>query len=139
MSVATRRTRVGDPLPSVSMQMSVEKFIAHEPKLLPAETIHSDLEAAAREGFRRPVAGGPMVMATIYRMMTSFLGEGWFRGGRTALKLTKPVYDIDFVTAKGVVTETIQEGSGLRIVCDVWVENQRRDKVIVGTASGLVP
>jgi acyl dehydratase len=139
MSVATRRTRVGDLLPAVSMQMSVDRFIAHEPKLLPAETIHSDLEAAAREGFRRPVAGGPMVMATIYRMMTSFLGEGWFRGGKAALKLTKPVYDIDFVTAKGVVTAASPEGTALRIACDVWVENQRREKVIVGTASGLIP
>src|SRR5262245_29142115 len=132
MTVATRRTRVGDLLPSVSMQMSVDKFIAHEPKLLPAETIHSDLEAAAREGFRRPVAGGPMVMATIYRMMTSFLGEGWFRGGKTALKLTKPVYDVDFVTAKGVVTATVPEGGVVRILCDVWVENQHHDRVIVG-------
>ena len=78
MSVATRRTRVGDLLPPVSMQMSVEKFIAHEPKLLPAETIHSDLEAAAREGFQRPVAGGPMVMATIYRMrVDGYLGQRW--------------------------------------------------------------
>lgn len=139
MAIATRETELGCTLPPISMQMSREKFRKHEPKQQPGRTIHDDDEAAAREGLPAPIAGGPMVAATIYRMMLAFLGEGWIKGGKIYLKFIKPVFEHDFVTAKGIVKEKVLEDSGVRLVCDVWAERQGGEKVIVGTASGLVP
>ena len=80
-----------------------------------------------------------MVAATIYRMMLSYFGEGWIKGGKISIKFIKPVFAQDFVTAKGTVQEKILEQGGVRLGCQVWAENQKGEKVIVGTASGLVP
>ncbi len=45
----------------------------------------------------------------------------------------------DFCVARGVVRGKEPEAGQVRIVCDVWIENRAGDKVIAGTASGLVP
>ena len=60
-------------------------------------------------------------------------------GGRYDITFRKPVFVTDFCVARAVVTKTEAEGDKLRVHCDVWVENQKADKVIAGTASGLVP
>ena len=45
----------------------------------------------------------------------------------------------DLITAKGYVTGTIPEGdTKLRVECEVWVETDKGEKVIVGQCSGLV-
>lgn len=139
MALVTRETQLGLMLPQISMQMSVEKFKKHEPKQQPNRTIHDDQEAAELEGLPAPVAGGPMVAATIYRMMLAFLEEGWIQGGQISLKFIKPVFAEDFITAKGIVKGKLLEEDGVRLTCEVWAENQKGEKVIVGSASGLVP
>ena len=40
---------------------------------------------------------------------------------------------------QGVLVGEASEGDSIRLECEVWVENQRGQKVIVGKASGLVP
>jgi hypothetical protein len=49
------------------------------------------------------------------------------------------VFVTDFCVARGRVTTREDEGDALRLHCDVWIENGKGDKVIVGSASGLVP
>jgi len=139
MVIATRDTKLGTKLPPISMQMSLQKQKERDPLEVPGRRgIHFDKEAAAREGLSAPALSGPMVAATISRMMTMFFGEGWIKGGKILLKFIRPVTPEDFVTAKGIVKAKALEDSGMRLICDVWVENQRGEKVIVGTASGLV-
>ena len=38
-----------------------------------------------------------------------------------------------------LLREKQREGDAVRYVFDVWVENELREKVVVGTASALVP
>ena len=75
----------------------------------------------------------------VTRAMMMCFGTGWVVGGRTSLKMIKPVYARNFVTAKGVLREKQPEGDGVRYAFDVWVENEQGQKVVVGTASALVP
>ena len=84
------------------------------------------------------MAIGPQVAALTFRQMRLCFGMGWMVGGRYDLSFRKPVFVTDFCVARGVVTKTAREGDQLRVHCDVWVENQKKDKVIVGTASALV-
>ncbi len=144
MAMITRSTEVGFDLPSISNQMLLEKWIEREdlqqkgnPGFHGAVNIHTDVKAARIEGLKAPVAGGPLLLSQLSRMMIAF-GEGWIKGGKLSAKIIRPAYSGDFVTAKGIIKEKIPENSGVRYVCDVWVEKQTGEKVIVGTASGLV-
>ena len=40
------------------------------------------------------------------------------------MTLVKGVYPGDTLTVKGVVTDKIPEGNAMRLVLDVWLENQ---------------
>ncbi len=141
----TKNTEVGYELPIVSNQMLLQQWIEREdmqqkgnPGFHGAVNIHTDLEAARLEGLKAPVAGGPLLLAQLSRMMTIAFGEGWVKGGKMSVKIAKPTYAGDFVTAKGIVKEKVAEKSGYRFICDVWVEKQSGEKAIVGTASGVV-
>lgn len=134
MSVLDRNVTAGYELPTVAKKFRLEDF-----KRADEKTIHTDYEAAAKEGLPAPVAIGPQVAALTFRQLRLCFGMGWIVGGRHDLTFRKPVFVTDFCVARGVVTKTEQEGDKLRVHCDVWVENQKKDKVVVGTASGLVP
>mgnify|MGYP003342374160 CR=1 FL=1 len=95
-------------------------------------------DAAKAEGLKAPVAGGPLLLSQLSRMLLLAFGEGWVKGGKMSAKIIRPAYDGDFTTAKGIVREKVAEGSRTRLVCDVWVEKQTGEKAVVGTASGVV-
>ena len=133
MAVINKHVSVGYALPTVSRKYRPEDFKRGNEK-----TIHTDIEAAAKEGLPAPVAVGPQVAALTFRQMRLCFGMGWMVGGRHDLTFRKPVFVTDFCVACGIVRTTEAEGDKLRVHCDVWIENQKKDKVITGTASALV-
>ncbi|MCC6535750.1 MAG: MaoC family dehydratase [Burkholderiales bacterium] len=134
MPIIAERVMPGDELPPVSRKFRLEDFKRGDEK-----TIHTDYAAAAREGLPAPVAIGPQVAALTFRQMRSCFGEGWIAGGKYDLSFRKPVFVTDFCVARAKVTKLEPEDGKLRVHCDVWIENQKADKVIAGTASALVP
>ena len=89
MATITRSTEVGFELPPVSMQMRLEHWIEREdyqqkanPGFNGATNIHTDVEAAKLEGLKAPVAGGPLLLSQISRMMMLAFAEGWVQGGK---------------------------------------------------------
>ncbi|MBI3069107.1 MAG: MaoC family dehydratase [Betaproteobacteria bacterium] len=133
MAILTAETPVGYELPLVARKFRLEHFKRGEEK-----TIHTDVDAARREGLPAPVAIGPQVASLIFKQLRACFERGWIEGGRCALTFRRPVYVTDFCVAKGVVVRREEVTEGVRLHCDVWIENQAGDKVIVGTASGLV-
>lgn len=99
--------------------------------------IHTDDELARREGLEKPNAPGPLATVQVFKMMHTMFGEGWVRSGRFNLRLVRQIMLDDFITAKGaVVGHRLEEGQ-VRVECDVWAENQRGEKIVVGSASAL--
>lgn len=133
MAILTPSTAIGVELPLVACQYKLEHF-----KRGDEATIHTDMEAARREGLAAPVATGPQVAALIFRQLRDCFGRGWIEGGRCDLTFRRPASVTDFCVAKGVVTGREESPEGVRLTCDVWIENQAGEKVIVGTASGFV-
>lgn len=133
MAIITNQTELGYLMPSVSKQMSIDMFKSD------IKTIHNDQEAAEREGLPAPIAVGPQVAALIFRMMSMCFGKGWYEGGSASLTFRRPVFCSDFITAKGIVKEKkLEDGGKVRVVCEVWIENQKGVKNVVGTCSGVV-
>ncbi len=133
MSVIDRSVAAGHELPTVSKKFRLEDFKRGDEK-----TIHTDYAAAAKEGLPAPVAIGPQVAALTFRQLRLCFGAGWVVGGKFDLTFRRPVFVTDFCVARGVVTKTEEESGKLRVHCEVWVENEKGDKVIAGTASGVV-
>jgi len=134
MAILSEATPTGAQLPEVACQFTPAHF-----RRADEATIHTDMDAARREGLPAPVATGPQVAALIFRQLRDCFGRGWVEGGRCELTFRRPVFVTDFCVARGRVTTREDEGDALRLHCDVCIENGKGDKVIVGSASGLVP
>ncbi len=123
----------GTELLSIARQFSPDDF-----RRGTEQTIHTDAEAARREGLAAPVATGPQVASLIFRQLRACFGRGWIDGGTCSLTFRRPVRLDDFCIAKGVVTQRETLAGGVRLHCDVWIENARGERVIVGVATGTV-
>ena len=138
IAMITENTPVGYQLPPVSRQLGVDlnRVKADDGEL---DTIHTDPEAANREGLDKPIAIGSRIFGVIPRMMMLCFGAGWIVGGKGSVVTRRAAGIDDLVTAKGFVAKKTPEGEDkLRIECEVWVETDTGEKVMVGQCSGLV-
>jgi acyl dehydratase len=109
-------------------------------KFSPGKNYHNDLEEAKKMGFPDIVVQGMMPICFLSELMTRSFGEGWFAGGRMSVSLVNVLWGADGgVVCRGVVREFTPEGASRRAQCEIWAEKQDGTKVIVGSASAVVP
>jgi acyl dehydratase len=104
----------------------------------PRKTIHTDLEFAKSCGLPTRAASGAMFEGYLTELMIDLFGENWLRRGKMSLTFIAIVDPGDTLVPKSVVRSKQAEGSRVRFVMEVWCENQHGNKVVVGTATGLV-
>jgi acyl dehydratase len=120
------------PLTKPIAQRQIDCYSGVRPK-----SIHTDPEWAKAKGFAAPLAQGMMSTAYVSEMMVSLLGEGFVKGGKMSVKFIKPVLAGDTLTMHGCVKSKEPEGARTRVVVELWCENQKGVKTMVGEASGL--
>jgi len=126
---------IGQELPPLVKELTQRKIDIYSG--VRPRSIHTDAAWAEAKGFRAPLAQGMMSTAYVSELMTSLLGEGFIQGGSMAVKFIKPVYVDDTLTIRGTVVDKTPEQGATRVTVEVWAENQRGEKTMVGTASGL--
>ena len=133
---ASRETEVGFELEPITKKMTLDKTRLYRgwPRV---KDIHDDYAAAQRVGLRQPIIQGNQSIEWLGELLIKFFGKGYL-GGKLAITFINVILPDDEITTKGVVREKVVEGDAIRLILDVWCENQRGEKVIVGTASGLV-
>lgn len=137
MAIATKEMEVGYEVPPVVKPVTLEKMRQYSG--WPVKSFHTDDEAAQKLGFPRAVAEGMMPYGYAEVMLVDFFGEQWLEeGGDLSLSFIAPVFSGDTITVKGGIREKVAESSGVRLLLDVWCEREDGQKVVVGTASGLV-
>jgi len=124
-----------EALPSLEKEISQRRIDAYS--VVRPKSIHTDEGWARQKGFRAPLAQAMMSTAYVSEMMTRFLGTGFVKGGTMSMVFINPVYAGDRLTVHGVIKERRPEGDAVRVVVEVWCENQGGVKTAVGTASGL--
>jgi len=105
----------------------------------PKKTIHTNLEFARASGLPKRTASGAMFEGYITELMINTFGEQWLRGGKMTLKFIAIVTPGDKLLPKAIIRSRQAENSGVRFALDVWCEKQGGEKVVIGTATGLVP
>ncbi|TET74633.1 MAG: hypothetical protein E3J42_04830 [Dehalococcoidia bacterium] len=100
--------------------------------------IHDDARARTL-GFKGALVPGITTLAYVMEMLMNLFGENWMTSGQINLSFINPLYEGERVTARAIVSDKKPEDSGLRLLLDVWAENDEGGKVAAGTASGLLP
>jgi acyl dehydratase len=105
----------------------------------PKKNIHTDLDSARRMGLSTVYVSATQYLGHLAELMIDLFGEGWLRGGRvTGVKFIKPVAEGDTLQTKATVRSKEQSGSRVEFTMGVWCENQNGDKVLVGSALGVL-
>jgi acyl dehydratase len=101
--------------------------------------IHLDDDYAKSVGLGGVIGHGMLTMAFISTMLTDWLGlEGTLN--RFGVRFTGMVRPGDVIkTAGSIVGKYIADDNSRRVVIDVWAENQKTEKVAIGTAEVTLP
>jgi len=137
--MATRietETTVGQVLPSLAKDVSQRRIDVYSG--VKPRSIHSDEAWARQKGFRACLAQGMMSTAYVSQMMVNLLGPSFARGGTMSMAFIKPVYAGDRLSVHGIIKDKQPDNDAIRVVVEVWVENQHGEKTAVGHATGLV-
>ena len=94
---------------------------------------YADADKAREAGLPGIIASGTQFEGLLLSHLVDRLGDAWYAGGTLDAKIIKSVYVDD------VVTPVIQVKSinAKEIELDVWCENQRGEKTLVGQARVL--
>jgi acyl dehydratase len=136
MVLKTKAMEVGYELPAVVKEITQQKMYAYSTRHgeFYKYSIHCDKEIAKMAGFPDVVCQGNMMLNYIYEMMLKVYREHWIRNSKLNVAYIKSVFPGAVLSAKGVVKEKNVDSVTTRLTFDVWVENQEREKVVVGNA-----
>jgi acyl dehydratase len=106
----------------------------------PKKNLHTDTEFAKKLGLPTIGASATQYLGHLTELMIDLFGEGWLRHGRMSqVKFVKLVADGDVLTSKSKVVSKEKEGSKIKVLLNISVENQRGEEVLIGSASGFLP
>ena len=129
----------GDELPSVVKEPTREQLDAFTTVWGTGIGRFTSDEAARAEGFSGVILPGNMTMAFLAQFLKDWAGpDGKLK--RLDVDFRRYVQPGDQLTFTGIVTDTETEEEGEnRVILDVYVETQRGDRALQGTALVLLP
>jgi hypothetical protein len=135
MVASIKDAQVGREIPPVrkrSYQRSLDENV-----FLP-DSIHNN-DYTRSKGYAGALTSSYVLCGYMSEMMVNFFGPGWLKGGRIALRFVDGgVQQGDEIICRGVIVERTEEGDGVRLNLDIWMEKGGGVKVAVGTASGVL-
>ena len=129
MEKVTKTIRVGEEVPSSTKT-------AYMPIDLEGRNpIHTD-DYAKEHGMRGALIGGSTLLSYVLEMLYNYFDQNWFYHGKINVSfIGGGAINGDVVTAHGMVKSAEQEEAGTRLHLDIWMENQKGDKIVVGEAN----
>lgn len=128
---------IGYELPGITKTFTLEasQVYCRWPEV---QNYHTDEAAAKSVGFPSVIMQGMMGVSYLSQLCHQYFGEEWTRSGKLSVNFIGLVYPPQCLKIRGVVREKINEEDRQRLVLDVWIENEKKEKVHVGKASACV-
>jgi hypothetical protein len=134
---ADRDIEVGFQLEPIIKKVTLDKMRLYRSQWPRIRNWHNDYTIAQKWGVDQPLVFASQIMEYFGELLIKFFGPGYL-GGTLSLAIIRSAWPDDLLTVKGTVREKTIEGEKVRLMLDVWCENQHGEKVMVGTAGGLV-
>ena len=128
--------QAGDELTPLVKEIGLARMMAYGAATWDFIRLHYDADYARELGFEAPFVDGQMLGGFLIQQVQDWAGPGAFVR-KLAFRNRVMAYPGDSLTCRGVVTDCSIEEEGGMVACDLWVENQRGEKV-VEPASALV-
>ena len=127
---------VGDKITPLSKEIGIARMMAYGAATWDFIRLHYDADYARGIGFEAPFVDGQMMGGFLAQHVQDWAGVGAFLR-KLAFRNRVMAYPGDSLTCYGVVTKVDATNEGGIVECDLWIENQRGEKV-VDSANALV-
>ena len=128
--------QTGDEITPLVKEIGLARMMAYGAATWDFIRLHYDADYARELGFEAPFVDGQMMGGFLTQHVQDWAGPGAFLR-KLAFRNRVMVYPGDSLTCRGLVTDVSATGEGGMVECDLWVENQRGEKV-VDPASALL-
>ena len=128
--------QTGDEITPLVKEIGLARMMAYGAATWDFIRLHYDADYARELGFEAPFVDGQMMGGFLTQHVQDWAGPGAFLR-KLAFRNRVMVYPGDSLTCRGLVTDVSSTDEGGMVECDLWVENQRGEKV-VEPASALV-
>ncbi len=128
--------QIGEELPVLQKNINLAHMMAYGAATWDFIRIHYDADYVRQQGFDAPFVDGQMLGGFLAQHVQDWAGADAFLR-KLGFRNRVMVYPGDVLTCHGVVTGAHVDGDEALVECDLWVENQRGDRV-VNPASAVV-
>ena len=128
--------QIGDEITPLVKEIGIARMMAYGAATWDFIRLHYDADYAREQGFDAPFVDGQMMGGFLTQQVQDWAGPGAFLR-KLAFRNRVMAYPGDSLTCHGVVTDVSATDEGGMVECDLWMENQRGEKV-VDPASALV-
>ena len=128
--------QTGDEITPLVKEIGLARMMAYGAATWDFIRLHYDADYARGLGFEAPFVDGQMMGGFLTQHIQDWAGpEAFLR--KLAFRNRVMAYPGDSLTCRGLVTNVSATDEGGMVECDLWVENQRGEKV-VDPASALL-
>ena len=127
---------IGDEITPLVKELGMARMMAYGAATWDFIRLHYDADYARELGFEAPFVDGQMMGGFLTQHVQDWAGPGAFLR-KLAFRNRVMAYPGDSLTCHGVVTDVLSTEEGGMVECDLWMENQRGEKV-VDPASALL-
>jgi len=128
--------QIGDEITPLAKEIGMARMMAYGAATWDFIRLHYDADYARELGFEAPFVDGQMMGGFLTQHVQDWAGPGAFLR-KLAFRNRVMAYPGDSLTCHGVVTDVSSTEEGGMVECDLWMENQRGEKV-VDPASALL-
>ena len=128
--------QIGDEVTPLVKEIGMARMMAYGAATWDFIRLHYDADYARELGFEAPFVDGQMMGGFLTQHVQDWAGPGAFLR-KLAFRNRVMAYPGDSLTCHGVVTDVLSTEEGGMVECDLWMENQRGEKV-VDPASALL-
>ena len=120
---------IGDEITPLVKDIGLARMMAYGAATWDFIRLHYDADYARELGFEAPFVDGQMMGGFLTQHVQDWAGpEAFLR--KLAFRNRVMAFPGDSLTCRGVVTDVSATDEGGMVECDLWVENQRREKVV---------
>jgi len=143
MSLITKRTKEGKVFVGESKKVSWERLWSFSGGPFsssgwPRKNIHTDLEFARSCGLPTIAASATQFQGYVIQLMMEIFGIAWLSHGTMDVKFIKLVDAGDILTTRAEVKGRELHNGVTQFTLEVSCDNQRGEKVLVGSATGMI-
>ena len=121
--------QVGEDLTPLVKEIGMARMMAYGAATWDFIRVHYDADYVRELGFDGPFVDGQMLGGFLTQHVQDWAGPGAFLR-KLAFRNRVMVHPGDSLTCRGLVTDVSINSEGGMVECDLWVENQRGEKVV---------